>query len=152
MSGMVGRIAGLLPMDTLKVISHSLIYSHINYCCVVWGNAALGDIRRLQITLNKAARMLLRCGYEIGTVELQNIMGWPTVCECVRQQSLALITKIHVSNKPVSIRNRLTLVRDSHLFNTRSRHKDHYVLPKIKTIMGSRSFIFRVVKIWNSSR
>ena len=94
--------------------------------------------------------MVLRCGYEIGTVELQSIMGWPTVSECVRQQSFALITKINQSNKPVSVRNRLTLVRDSHLVNTRSRCKNHYVLPKIKTIMGSRSFIFRVVKIWNS--
>ena len=152
MAGMVGRIAGLISKDTLKVVSHSLIYSHINYCCVVWGNAALRDMKSLQITLNKAARMVLKCGYEIGTSELHSMMGWPTVLECVRQQAIALISKIQMSNKPVSIRSRLTLVRDGHQVNTRSRQKNHYVVAKIKTVMGSRSFIFWAVKLWNSLR
>ena len=81
MTRTVGRIAKFLSKDILKVISHSLIYSHINYCCAVWGRAAQRDMRRLQITLNKAARMVLRCGFENRVSELHIIMGWPAVIE-----------------------------------------------------------------------
>ena len=140
MAGMVGRIAELLPKCTLKVISRSLIYSHINYCCAVWGNADQQDMKRLQISLNKAARMILRCGYETGTSQLHSIMGWPTVNECVRQQSVALISKIKISNKPVSIKNKLISLRDKHKVNTRLRHNDHYVLPKNKNCYGKSIF------------
>ena len=144
------KVFNVLPKETLKVISHSLIYSHVNYCCAVWGNAAQIDVKRLQISLNKAARMILGCGYETGTSQLHSIMGWPTVNERVTQQSIALISKIIKNNKPVCIKNKLISVRDKHKVNTRLRHKDHYVLPKIQTVMGSRSFIFRAVKLWNA--
>lgn len=49
MAGMIGRIVKFLSKDTLKVICHSLIYSHISYCCAVWGNAALRDMRTRQL-------------------------------------------------------------------------------------------------------
>lgn len=150
MAGMIGRIVKFLSKDTLKVICHSLIYSHISYCCAVWGNAALRDMRRLQITLNKAARMVLRCGFEKAVSELHAMMGWPTVVEHVRQHSIALISKIQKFSKPVSIKDKLLLVREKHQVNVRIRDKNHYVLPKIKTEMGRRTFIFRTIKLWNS--
>lgn len=106
MAGLVGRIAKFLSKDVPKVVSHSLIYSHISYCCAVWGNAAQRDMKRLQITLNKAARMILKCGSEKGVNELHTMMGWPTVAEYVKQHSIALILKIQMFEKQVSIRNK----------------------------------------------
>lgn len=81
MAGMIRRIAKFWSKDVLKVISYSLIYSHINYCCAVLGNATHGYMRRLQITLNKAARMVLKCRSEKGMSELHIIMVQWTVAE-----------------------------------------------------------------------
>ncbi len=50
MAGMTGRSANFLSKDILKMVCHSLIYSHINYCGAVWGSAAHRDLKRLQIT------------------------------------------------------------------------------------------------------
>lgn len=47
-------------------------------------NAAQRDMRRLLITLNKAARLVLMCGFEKGVGELHIIMAWSTVVEHVR--------------------------------------------------------------------
>lgn len=65
----------VLSKDILKMACPSLIHSHINYCGTVWSNAALRDQRRLLITLNKAAKAILGCGFERKLNELQNMMG-----------------------------------------------------------------------------
>lgn len=149
-AGMISRISKFLPIDILRIISHSLIYSHVSYCGAVWGNASRGDIRRLQITLNKAARIVLRSGFEMGSKELMEKMGWLTIEEYIRRHSIKLISKIYRSEKPEFIYSKLVLGRKTHQLNLRSKKKEHFVLPRIKTEMGRRTFIFRTVKLWNS--
>lgn len=68
----------------------------------------------------------------------------------MRQNSIALILKIQMFEKQVSIRNKLLLVNEKHQVNIRIRDKNHYVQPKIKTEMSKLTFIFRTVKFWKS--
>ena len=61
---MIRRIAKYLPGKILKQTTQALIESQVNYCSVVWGNASAGEIRRMQIAQNKAARTVLRWRYD----------------------------------------------------------------------------------------
>lgn len=71
--------------DIHKMVFHSLIYRHINYCCVLWGSVAQRDLKRVQIKFNKT-RMLLECGLDS--------MRWSTVVEYLRTHLIKLISKI----------------------------------------------------------
>ncbi len=147
MAGMIGRIAKFLSKDFLKMVCHNLIYSHITCCGAVWGSAAQRDLKRLQITLNRAARIILGCRLERKVNELHNMMGWSTVVEYLRQHSIAFFSKKF--KKPVRINAKFLLVWDKHQNKIRISHKSHYVLPKIKTETGRRTFVFRTNKLWN---
>lgn len=39
MAGLFGRTVGVLSKDTLRDIYHCVIYSHVRYCCTVWGQS-----------------------------------------------------------------------------------------------------------------
>ncbi|CAB1349031.1 unnamed protein product [Coregonus sp. 'balchen'] len=54
---MIRRIAEYLLGKILKQTTQALIGSQVNYCSVVWGNASVSKIRRLQIGQNKATRI-----------------------------------------------------------------------------------------------
>lgn len=152
MAGMVGRIARYLPKNIIKLVSHSLIFSHVYYCCAVWGNATQKDLQRLQITTNKAARTILRCSFETRVSELHSMMGWPTVAQFIKHHCIGLITKTVKSQLPVCIKSKLSLVCDTHKINTRRSRKNIFVPPQIKNEMGRRTFIHRAIKLWNAAQ
>lgn len=117
---MIQWIAGYLPVEVLKQLTHPLIGSQVSYCSAIWGNAALSEIGRLQKAHNKAARIILSCAYGTPVAELHTTVGWLAVNDITDKSLLSLCNNVHHRKKPRSIYNRPHLVRDRRSINTRT--------------------------------
>ena len=51
------------PKNILKMIYMSLIYSHINYCNLIWGAAEVGIVEPLFILQKKSIRIITKSSY-----------------------------------------------------------------------------------------
>lgn len=65
--------------------------------------------------------------------------GWATVVEYLREISIPSLSKINYLRKLVIIN--VKPVWDKHQFNIRISHKNHYVLPKLKSTIEGWTFV-----------
>ena len=90
---MIRRISKYLPGKILKQITQALIESQVNYCSVVWGNASVSELRRLQIAQNKAARIVLRWRYGYSVVVMLNALGWSSINKIIEKKHAYFISQ-----------------------------------------------------------
>ena len=63
----------------------------MNYCSVVWGNASSIEVRRLQNTQNKAARIVLRWRYGSSVAVMRSVVGWSSNNKIIEKNMLILL-------------------------------------------------------------
>lgn len=73
---MIRRCSKYLTTQTTKQVIQALVLSHMDYCSVVWSNASLANIRKLQIVQNKAARVVLSCGMRANIRNMHASLCW----------------------------------------------------------------------------
>ena len=56
-------VRSIFPLNVLKMIYISLIYSHLNYCNLIWGGAENGIIEPLFKLQKKAIRIMTKSSY-----------------------------------------------------------------------------------------
>ena len=66
-------------METLKDIYRSIVESHLNYCCSVWGSSGITRIESLQKLQNRAARIVSGSSYDAPSEPLRKDLGWLSV-------------------------------------------------------------------------
>ena len=57
--GVLYRLKSSLPLETRKLIYHSLIQSHLNFCSLVWGFAAQSNIDKILRAQKKGMRAVI---------------------------------------------------------------------------------------------
>ena len=137
---MLRRISKCLPSDTLKQVALALIGSQVSYCAEVWGNTNKGELKRLQIAQNKAARIILKCPYLTPITERHSTLGWSLVRDIVNRFTLSTFHNIQLKTRPKSIYSRCDLVRNRHSINTRAAQRSNYVIPTFDQTTGKRRF------------
>ena len=61
--GILYRIKDEIPLTALKILYHSLVYSRITYCIVVWGSTYDCHLQRLVLIQKKCIRIINRAHY-----------------------------------------------------------------------------------------
>ncbi len=59
----VKHCRNLIPSHLTKQLVQALVLSQTDYCPVIWFNTTDSNLHKLQVSQNKAARMILRCPY-----------------------------------------------------------------------------------------
>ena len=75
---------------------NSYLLSHLDFCCIIWGNrsSTLGD--KLVKFQKRAARVILDCGFYTPSSELFKELNWQTFPERVTyQQAMLMYRKIN---------------------------------------------------------
>ena len=57
----VRKCCSSVTRPLLRQIVQSLVLCHLDYCSTVWSSAASGDLSKIQVVQNKAARLVLNC-------------------------------------------------------------------------------------------
>ena len=72
-------VRSIFPLNILKTIYMSRIYSHINYCNLIWGCAETGIIEPLFKLKKKAVRIITKSSYLEHTAPLFKSLALLTV-------------------------------------------------------------------------
>ena len=136
--GFLSHISSHLPVSSRLLLANGLFLSKLLYLLPMWGGLSKRDAKKIQILLNKCARMVLGASRKIRTRALMERCGWLYFCELVRFHSLVQMYKIVNIGTPVNLRNKLTISPDKRIIFTPGRLK-----------ISRDSFKWRTAQAWN---
>ena len=130
------------------MIYMSLIYSHINYCILIWGSADKSTVEPLFKLQKKAIRIISKSNYLDHTAPLFKSLKLLTVYDVYKLNCILFIYKCLKCNYVSELRTRIQRNSDYHEYNTRNRN-----LFRNTNIMRlnicQRSFLNNGINLWN---
>ena len=110
--GILYRLKSSLPIETRKLIYHSLIQSHLNFCSLVWGFSAKSNINKIFTAQTKGIRAVIpgfvRYFYKNGNTPGHTKSSFKkfkilTVQNVIALNSLLFVEKVHNLSTILSI-------------------------------------------------
>ena len=62
--GILQKLRYFIPAYVLKILYHSLILSHLQYCTLLWANSYYSHLHKLRLLQKKAIRILSNTDYQ----------------------------------------------------------------------------------------
>ena len=132
-----------MTLEAANSVYNTLIQPISDYADTSWGvlsEACNNELQRLQ---NRAARIVLRRNRTENCLSSLNWLHLSTR----RKIRCVLVFKILNNCVPVYFNDYFTKNSNVHSFNT--RHKNNFVLPKVKRELGKRTFRYAGAKDYN---
>ncbi len=143
----LARIRYFLTEDATKLLVHSLVLSRLNYCSVVWGGLNKSHVRKLQKTVNFAARVIHGARKYDHVSPLLQELNWLTVENMLNVATACFMYKVTNGLVPSTCTRMFT--RTHEVSRRTTRQSQDFYLPKVRTEAGRRSLTFRGSKLWN---
>ena len=137
------------PQNVLKLIYMSLVYSHINYCNLIWGAAEDGIIEPLFILQKKAIRIITKSHYLEHTAPLFESLKLLTVYQVYKLNCSLFIYKCLNCNYTPQFKVKIQRNSYYYDYNTRNRNSLR-ISHMIRIRICQRSFLNTGIEIWNS--
>ena len=133
-----------------NTVVKSLVLCHLDYCSTVWSSASSGELRKLQVVQNRAARLVLGCPLRANVSGMHTILHWLSVESRLSFNTLVLFKTVMISKTPGFINSQIVFSNTVHGHNTRGSSYGHLVLPRPKNKFLKRSFMYRSLSLWNN--
>ena len=136
------------PKQILKMIYMSLIFSHINYCNLIWGSAydiTLDPLIKMQ---KKAIRLVNNSHYLEHTAPIFSSLKIIKVQQVFKLNCLIFMYKCAKNDKFPNFKQRLIRNSDVHTHNTRIN--EHYRIPNIRLHLCRKAYFIKGLTLWNS--
>ena len=119
---------------------------------MVWSSAASGDLKKLQVVQNRAARLVLGCSLRSNVNRMHACLSWLTVENRLKCNTLVLFKSVMTNELPVFIHAQIVSSNTMHNHYTRGSSNGQLELPTSKNKNNAlrRSFIFRSLTLWNN--
>ena len=136
-----------VDLDTARLLYFTIIQSHLEYCSVIWSNAAKYVLNKLRVLQNRAVRILIKALPEMRTLEIYDLAKLSNIDKRWKRANLITLFKIIHNLAPVYLSSRTEVANNPYnLRNCNYKLK----LPKPKTEFLRRSFIYRATTNFNS--
>ena len=131
------------------MIYMSLIYSHINYCILIWGSADKSTVEPLFELQKKAIRIISKSNYLDHTAPLFKSLKLLTVYNVYELNRILFIYKCLKCNYVSELRTRIQRNSEYHGYNTRNRNLFRNTdIMRLK--ICQRSFLNCGINLWNA--
>ena len=156
--GILRRLSRYMTKTRLKLFSHGLFYSKLNYCLPVFGNVfgldryrvintrfaafTREDSRRLQVLQNSVMRLITGSERSTPTTKLLELTSSLSVQQLVASQTLTLVHKVTQTSKPAYLAKRLKFRNQEHDYKLTA--------PAERLSITRGGFISRGVQLFNS--
>jgi hypothetical protein len=142
----LGRIKKKLTNKSKVMVYQAIIAPHVDYCSSILFLATKEQLRRLQLIQNRAMRIILSSGWRTPRVEMLDKLGWQSVEQRIRYNTLMLVHKIKIGLVPNYLTNKVTFRQ-----NTRYplRNASDFGLPKVKKTTTQNSLFYNGLKLYN---
>ena len=145
--GILYKLRNVFPKQTLLQIYKSLIYPHLNYCNIIWGNCYQNIISELYKAQKRALKVALKMPIRTPTELVFNTAKVLTLAGINRTHTSIFMYKYHNNLLPNTFVNKFHQVRDVHSYSLRSSQL--YVIPMAKSKLYKTSLQHRASKLWN---
>lgn len=137
------------PPSVMKKVVQALVLSHLEYCCVIWSNAAQGHLKKLQIAQNRAARVALGCSFRTNVNKMHTTLFWLKVEDKFKMKLLCYMHNARFKNTPRSFVDKLVFSGFCHQHNTRQVSSGNLVVPFSRSNCMRKTVLFRSSYEWN---
>ena len=137
-----------LSLDLAKQIAVALVSSKLDYCNSLFHNMPEKDIARLQRVQNCLARVVTKAPRFSRSVPILKRLHWLPVKFRFHFKICAITFRTLKENQPAYLAD--LLVRPKCSKYLRSTNSNRFVVPRIKTKTGSRTFSIFGPALWNA--
>ena len=142
------RIRRHLNLDCAKSLACALVTSKLDYCNSLLHGVASGDIDRLQRVQDTLSRVVTRSGPLAHAPPLLRSLHWLPVKFRIIYKIRLLTFKTLQTGQPAYLHSILS--RSAPNRTLRSNQGPRLVVPRVKTVTGSRAFSRCAPDLWNS--
>ena len=128
-----------LPQNVLKMLYHSLVSSHVNYCNIVWGFTTKKNIERIHKLQKRGIRIITHSSYVSSSVPLFLKMKILPVSDLVSLQTALFMFRLRNNLLHEVFNHYFTLNCSIHKYKTRNAQNIH---PPLNRILITQSSIF----------
>ena len=136
--GKLTHISKHMSVSCRLLLANGLFQSKLLYLLPMWGGLPAKDAKKIQIIINKCARMVLGANRRVRTRTLMEKCGWLYFRELVDYHSLIQIYKLIKVVKPTNLRRQFTIRQDNSIDIFPARLK-----------ISRLSFKWRTANLWN---
>lgn len=136
----------ILPTKTLSMIYSSLINSHLNYGCLLWGNANKKFLNKILISQKKAIRAVCKMKYNTPSSPLFNMKNILKVDDIFKYQVCQNMYKQFYNLLPNPLQHKYTKRHETHHYHT--RHHQDFSIPRYKNNLINKSFVVQGPRLW----
>ena len=126
----------------------SLIFSHVNYCNLIWGSACKNTLEPLFRLQKKAVRLVNNSYFLEHTAPIFNSLKILTLYQVFDNNCLIFIYKCIKDKKFPNFNREIIRNNDVHEHNT--INNEHYRLPKGRLKIFRDAFLVHGLTLWNS--
>ena len=142
------NIRRYLNKSHIRSIYFSMIYSKIKYGILSYGLTTVTNLNKIQTLQNKLLKVITNQNYRTPTNRLHNSLKILKVKDILVQEIICFVHKFTNNKLPRTFNNYFNKFSDIHDVNT--RYKDNYIIPKFKTVLGSKTVKKMGAVMWNS--
>ncbi len=132
-----------------KALAEGLILSKINYCISLWGTTLVSIMDKMQVFLNKVARVVLRAKRWTRLLDMYSELRWLTVWQTRTYHDVIQLNTILKTNTPRDIADKF-IPDTPHGHNTRASRRTCRVTAQTSSsnTIRSKTFVCRSAKLY----
>ena len=138
------------PHSALETLVTSLVHSRLDYCNVVFAGLPARDLRRLQLILNSAFRLVAGARMYDHVTPLLRDRHWLPIAERVDYKLCTLVFRCLQGNAPSYLADHVRLTSVGRRSGLRSADARTLDVPRTRLSFGDRAFCTAGPRAWNS--
>ena len=146
--GILQKLRYFIPTYVLKILYHSLVLSHLQYCTLLWANSYHSRLHKLRLLQKKAIRIISNTDYLAHSSKLFLNLKLLKLDDIMKFQLGTFMYKLKYNKLPNVIPHMFVTNENIHSHNT--RNKNGYLIPSVRT--NCRKFTVGCAGpiLWNS--
>jgi len=141
--GVVRRVSPYVPSHVLIKLYYGLIYPHLTYGILAWGNSSMFNVGRVEKLLARFRRIL----YDRGRLNCSGLMCFRYVFQYF---ALVKLVKSYKLGRHIYFSDFMAGLVPKHTYGTRFSVSDNLNLPAVRLSSSRRAFLPVAITAWNS--
>ena len=146
--GILQKLRYFIPAYVLKILYHSLILSHLQYCTLLWANSYHSHLHKLRLLQKKAIRIISNRDYLAHSSKLFLNLKLLKLDDIMKFQLGTFMYKLMYNKLPNVIPHMFVTNENIHSHNT--RNKNGYIIPSVRTNCRKFTVGYAGPILWNS--
>ena len=146
--GILQKLRYFIPAYVLKILYHSLILSHLQYCTLLWANSYYSHLHKLRLLQKKAIRILSNTDYLSHSSKLFLKLKLLKLDYIMIFRLGTFMYKLKNNKISSTIPHMFITNENIHSHNT--RNKEGYLIPSVRTNCGKFTVSYAGPILWNS--